>query len=123
MAAITPTRSQALRVSPGTTATGTRTLSIDIGGTGLKALILGPDGAALTERARVDTPKPATPKAVLAALWSLIEPLGEFDRISIGFPGVVVEGVTMTYEVNLCDHHEIGDPGVLDGRYTLNPDL
>ena len=29
-----------------------RTLAIDIGGTGIKALVLGPDGAALTERVR-----------------------------------------------------------------------
>jgi polyphosphate glucokinase len=71
-----------------------RTLAIDIGGTGLKALVLDADGTALTERARVETPRPATPKAVLTALWLLIEPLGAFDRISCGFPGVVVDGVT-----------------------------
>jgi len=96
MALITPTRSETLRVSPATATPGTRTLAIDIGGTGLKALVLGPDGAALTERARVETPRPATPKAVLRALWSLIEPLGEFDRVSVGFPGIVVDGVTRT---------------------------
>jgi polyphosphate glucokinase len=73
-----------------------RTLAIDIGGTGLKALILGPDGTALTERARVPTPKPATPEAVLTALWLLVEPLGEYDRISVGFPGVVMDGVIRT---------------------------
>jgi polyphosphate glucokinase len=96
MAAITPTRSETLRASPATSAAGTRTLAIDIGGTGLKALVLGPDGAALTERARVATPRPATPTAVLRALWSLIESLGEFDRVSVGFPGIVVDGVTRT---------------------------
>ncbi len=94
--AVTPTRSEILRVSPATTATGTRTLAIDIGGTGLKALVLGPDGAALTERIRVATPRPATPNVVLRALWSLIEPLGEFDRVSVGFPGIVVDSVTRT---------------------------
>lgn len=73
-----------------------RTLSIDIGGTGLKALVLDTKGAPVTERVRVETPRPATPKAVLDALWHLIEPLGEFDRISVGFPGVVVDGVTKT---------------------------
>ena len=73
-----------------------RTLAIDIGGTGLKAMILGPDGAALTERQRVDTPRPATPNAVLEAMWGLVTPLGEFDRISVGFPGVVVDNVTKT---------------------------
>jgi polyphosphate glucokinase len=73
-----------------------RTLCIDIGGTGLKALVLGPDGNALTERVRVETPRPATPEALVPAILKLIEPLGAFDRVSIGFPGVVVDGVTLT---------------------------
>jgi polyphosphate glucokinase len=71
-----------------------RTLAIDIGGTGLKALVLGPDGSSLTERARVETPRPATPDSLIAALRKLVETLGEFDRISVGFPGVVIDGVT-----------------------------
>jgi polyphosphate glucokinase len=73
-----------------------KTLCIDIGGSGLKALILGPDGAPLTERVRVETPKPARVKPVMEALFALIAPLGEFDRVSVGFPGVVVRGVTRT---------------------------
>src|SRR5689334_12963561 len=96
MPAISPPRHAALPVAPVAAAAGTRTLAIDIGGTGIKALILGQDGAALTERARVETPRPATPRAVLAAIWHLIEPLGEFDRISVGFPGVVIDNVTRT---------------------------
>ncbi|KFA86728.1 plasmid partitioning protein ParA [Archangium violaceum Cb vi76] len=71
-------------------------MAIDIGGSGLKALVLGPDGKPLTERQRVATPKPSTPKAVLGALKKLIKPLGTFDRVSVGFPGVVEEGVTKT---------------------------
>ena len=73
-----------------------RTLAIDIGGTGLKAMLLAADGRTLSDRVRVATPHPATPDAVLPALWKLIEPLGNFDRVSIGFPGVVVDGVTRT---------------------------
>lgn len=73
-----------------------RTLCIDIGGTGLKALVLGPDGTPLTERVRVPTPRPATPKAVLNELRQLIAPLGEYERLSVGFPGVVVEGTPRT---------------------------
>jgi polyphosphate glucokinase len=71
-----------------------RTLAIDIGGTGLKAMLLGPDGAALTERARVETPRPATPEALLGELFKLIAALGPYDRVSVGFPGVVVDGIT-----------------------------
>src|SRR5215475_11389436 len=74
----------------------TRTLAIDIGGTGLKATILDDKGKALHERVRVETPHPATPKAVIGALGKIIDPLGHFDRVSAGFPGVVVHGVTMS---------------------------
>jgi polyphosphate glucokinase len=70
------------------------TLAIDIGGTGLKALVLDAQGKPITERVRVKTPRPATPKAVLAAIAALIEPMPKYDRVSVGFPGVVVRGVT-----------------------------
>jgi polyphosphate glucokinase len=73
-----------------------RTLAIDIGGTGLKATLLDEKGHSTHERLRVETPRPATPRAVLAALVALVKPLGEFDRISVGFPGVVVHGTTMS---------------------------
>ena len=96
-----PNRSSRLKSAPAThTSEGTRTLTIDIGGSGLKALILDAKGSPLTDRARVETPRPATPTAVLEALWTLIEPLGDFDRISCGFPGVVTDGVIRT-AVNL----------------------
>lgn len=77
-------------------ARGPRTLAIDIGGTGLKALVLDGRGAPLTERARVPTPRPATPGALLRAIEKLVAPFGPYDRISAGFPGVVVAGVTRT---------------------------
>jgi polyphosphate glucokinase len=81
---------------PKATGGGTRTLAIDVGGTGLKALILDANGKALTERVRVPTPRPAHPDAVLEALLTLVKPLGKDDRISCGFPGVVVRGVVQT---------------------------
>lgn len=73
-----------------------RTLSIDIGGTGLKMLVLDPAGTALNERRRVETPRPATPGAIIEALRGLIAGQPEFDRVSVGFPGVVHEGVIWT---------------------------
>ncbi len=72
------------------------TLAIDIGGTGLKALVLDAKGTPLTERARVETPRPATPRAILRDLAKIIATLGTFDRVSVGFPGVVIDGVTKT---------------------------
>src|SRR5690349_5352689 len=75
---------------------GMRTLAIDIGGTGLKALVLDERGDKLTERVRVETPRPATPEAVVSAIVALVKPLAPFDRVSVGFPGVVAGGATRT---------------------------
>jgi polyphosphate glucokinase len=80
----------------GTMHRGKLTLAIDIGGTGLKAGVLDGDGAVVEPHARVDTPAKKTPAAVVEALLALIKPLGAFDRISVGFPGVVRGGHVMT---------------------------
>ncbi len=73
-----------------------RTLCIDIGGTGIKTLVVGTDGKPLTERLRVDTPRPATPRALIRAIVALAKQPGDFDRVSVGFPGVVRKGVVET---------------------------
>ena len=65
------------------------TLAIDIGGSHLKAAVLNASGKMSTDPVRVKTPKPATPDAVVAALIGLSHQLAQFDRVSIGFPGVV----------------------------------
>ena len=73
-----------------------RTLCVDVGGTGVKTIVLDAAGKPVTERLRVDTPRPATPRAVLAAIADLAKQQGTFDRVSVGFPGVVRRGVTET---------------------------
>ena len=72
-----------------------RTLAIDIGGTGIKAVVLSATGKPLTERSRVKTPRPATPGAVMNTIVELAKAQGSFDRVSVGFPGVVRRGVTL----------------------------
>jgi polyphosphate glucokinase len=47
----------------------------------------------VTERERIRTPRNATPKKVAAIIAKLAGMLGEFDRVSAGFPGVVKNGV------------------------------
>jgi len=73
-----------------------RTLCIDIGGTGIKGMVLDAEANPLTERVRIRTPQPAMPEAVLGVMDELIRAVGEFDRISVGFPGVVMGGITRT---------------------------
>jgi polyphosphate glucokinase len=77
-----------------------RTLSVDIGGSGVKTMVLDVTGKPLTERARLETPQPATPEVVINAIVVLAAAQGEFHRVSVGFPGVVRCGVTET-AVNL----------------------
>jgi polyphosphate glucokinase len=73
-----------------------RTLCIDIGGTGLKMMIVSAHGKPLSERTRIETPRPATPRAIGAALQKALPERTRFDRVSVGFPGVVVDGVVRT---------------------------
>jgi polyphosphate glucokinase len=77
-----------------------RTLTVDIGGSGIKVMVLDEAGNALTERSRVETPQPPKPDAVINAIAQLASGQGEFHRVSVGFPGVVRGGVTET-AVNL----------------------
>jgi polyphosphate glucokinase len=72
------------------------TLCIDIGGTGIKMIALDARGKPLTERARMLTPKPARPAAVLGVIRRMLASQPRFDRVSVGFPGVVVDGVVKT---------------------------
>jgi polyphosphate glucokinase len=65
------------------------TLTFDIGGSHLKAGILSPDGALLKGPNRVATPHPTHPQDVLEALVALAKDLGDHDRVTVGFPGVV----------------------------------
>lgn len=70
------------------------TLSIDIGGSGIKAMLLNARGKPTSTRERIATPAVPTPNAVLRTLETLRARLGAFDRVSVGFPGVVKHGVT-----------------------------
>ena len=62
-------------------------LSIDIGGSHIKATVLNSDGQFLEDYQRQETPKPPTPDKVMALIEELIKPMGSFDKITAGFPG------------------------------------
>jgi len=72
------------------------TLAIDVGGTGVKAILLDGKGKPISERERADTPQPATPEAILSIVYAFAVKLAGFDRVSVGFPGVVKRGATLT---------------------------
>lgn len=75
---------------------GLKTLAFDIGGSGLKATVLDARGEMVTERVRVETPQPCPPGVLLEKLKELLAQLPAFDRVSVGFPGVVRHGKTLS---------------------------
>ena len=77
-----------------------RTLAVDIGGSGVKTMILDSAGEALTERLRRKTPDEPTPDSVVEQIVEMAAEIGEFERVSVGFPGVVMDGEVRT-AVNL----------------------
>ncbi len=75
---------------------GIKTLAFDIGGSGLKASILDEKGEMLTARVRMDTPQPCPPRVLLEKFKELTAQLPPYDRVSVGFPGVVRHGRTLS---------------------------
>jgi polyphosphate glucokinase len=75
---------------------GPVTLAIDVGGSGLKAAALSATGELLSDRERVRTPRPAPPELLVATLAELARPLPHYDRVSVGFPGMVRDDTVFT---------------------------
>ncbi len=97
------------------------TLAIDIGGTGLKAARLDRAGQVIGTNLRISTPHPSPPAVVVPALAGMANSLGPFDRISVGFPGVVKAGKILTapnlgtgewagYDLGAALHQLLGAP-------------
>ncbi|QIB34320.1 ROK family protein [Ancylobacter pratisalsi] len=71
-------------------------LAVDVGGTGLKAAVIDDEGVMISERERVDTPHPCPPQVLLDIYAGMAAKLPAFNRIAIGFPGVVRHGSVLT---------------------------
>ncbi len=73
-----------------------KVLSIDIGGSHIKATILDHDGNMLMDYDKIETPMPSTPENLIKATKKLVKNFPEFNAISAGFPGYVKNGVIKT---------------------------
>lgn len=73
-----------------------RTLAIDVGGTGIKGSVLDGQGQLTADRVRVATTYPMDPGHLVEVMADLAGRLPEYDRVSVGFPGVVREGKVLT---------------------------
>jgi len=71
-----------------------RTLAVDCGGTGIKATVLDVAGIPLQPRAKVTTPYPCPPSRLVQTVLDLAATIDEdYERASVGFPGMVRHGV------------------------------
>ncbi len=74
-----------------------RTLAVDIGGSGIKVARLDGAGRVIGKAVRQPTPPlPVAPEAVTATIAAAAAELGEFERVAVGFPGVVRDGRILT---------------------------
>ncbi len=81
----------------------THVLGIDIGGSGIKGAIVDTEAGVLTsERHRIVTPDPATPKAVAEVCAEIAKHHEWSGPVGVGFPGVISNGVVKT-AANLDD--------------------
>jgi len=72
-------------------------IGVDIGGSGIKAAPVDLEtGSFADDRARVDTPKPATPEAVAQATAELISRWPAEGFVGVAFPAVVKHGTTLS---------------------------
>ena len=69
--------------------------------------MLDAKSSVVAERVKKPTPRPATPDAVIEAIGRLAVQFPPFDRISVGFPGVV-QGGTVVTAPNLGTDHWAG---------------
>ena len=76
--------------------TSPKFLSIDIGGSHIKATILNDKGALQMEYDKTPTPTPATPENVVNTIKKLVKSFPAYDMVSVGFPGYVKNGVIKT---------------------------
>ncbi|HTH82434.1 MAG TPA: ROK family protein [Mucilaginibacter sp.] len=78
------------------TSSALKILSIDIGGSHVKATVLDSKGKILMDYNKVATPLPANPENLIKAMQKLAKGFPEYDRISVGFPGYVRDGTVKT---------------------------
>ncbi|HEY0244709.1 MAG TPA: ROK family protein [Mucilaginibacter sp.] len=71
-------------------------LSIDVGGSHVKATILNSKGELTMEYDKVVTPSPASPENMIATIKKLVKDFPHYDKVSVGFPGYIKNGAVKT---------------------------
>ena len=78
------------------TSANEKILSIDIGGSHVKATILDHEGDLQMEYEKITTPPSPKPELLVQTIQTLIKAFPAYDKVSVGFPGYVKKGVIFT---------------------------
>jgi len=93
-----------------------RTLVVDVGGSGIKAILLNDLGKAVGDRVRRDSPVSGLPGAVMDIIVALAKEFDSFDRVAVGFPGVVINGIVKDAPNLAKEWHDFNIAEVLQAR-------
>jgi len=77
----------------GSQKSGPMTVCVDVGATSLKAAIVDARGEMVGDRVKVKTAWPMTPQRLLEEVSRLVVRLPKAERMALGFPGPVIDGV------------------------------
>lgn len=92
-------------------------LAVDIGGSHIKATVLNSDGILLQPYEQEITPHPATPDAVMKCIKKLVLQFPSFDKVSVGFPGYIKDGVVYTAPNLSHSWHKIDFANMLSAAF------
>lgn len=86
---------------------GVVTVCVDVGATSLKAGLVDAKGELVGERVKLKTTWPMTPQRLVEEVARLVVRLPRADRLALGFPGPVIDGVV----VNGANFERTAGPG------------
>lgn len=78
------------------TNTGDKVLTVDIGGSHIKGTVLNHLGVPQTDYYRLVTPASPSPDNTLHTIKALADHFPDYNKVSVGFPGYVKDGVVLT---------------------------
>jgi polyphosphate glucokinase len=97
-----------------TARTAINTLSVDCGGTGIKASVLSNTGKVLIEYPYLKTPYPLSPNRLISIIEGFIKVGPKINRVTVGLPGMIRDGkvVVIPHYINAGGPRTLVDPGL-----------
>ena len=98
------------------------TLTVDCGGTGIKASVLDKAGQVLIDFPYLKTPYPLTPRNLIQIIKDFVIADNRINRVTIGLPGMIREGkiVVIPHYINKNGPRTAPDPQLKKAWYGFN---